>query len=149
MDNNFKYPIINRVDNYTLSIDPYAIKIDYYVQPHEKLNKSAAEIRTLEIKEYHRRMEQIRAEERRLKYQREEQQRAKQMIPEEINAPVQREDHEENETECIICMDARRNVVVLPCKHLMFCSLCTNKSSIGKPCPYCRTMIESVLNVFT
>jgi hypothetical protein len=42
---------------------------------------------------------------------------------------------------CIVCMDALRDVLLLPCKHLVLCSGCAQQME-GRgaldSCPYCR-----------
>jgi hypothetical protein len=52
------------------------------------------------------------------------------------------------ESECIVCMDAPRSVLLLPCKHLALCSHCWLQNM--KECPCCRGLIDSaVTDIFT
>lgn len=44
-------------------------------------------------------------------------------------------------TECIICMENERNVVFLPCMHLITCKKC-GFDLIKKDCPKCSSIIE-------
>jgi hypothetical protein len=39
---------------------------------------------------------------------------------------------------CVVCMDAPRKIVLLPCGHLQLCTLCAGKV---KTCPSCRALI--------
>ncbi|CAD7973820.1 unnamed protein product [Amoebophrya sp. A120] len=60
---------------------------------------------------------------------------------------------------CIICLSDRRNVVVLPCRHMCLCEHCAKKlsqvrstSNGGRPqssikCPLCREKVSSFLAV--
>lgn len=53
-----------------------------------------------------------------------------------------------NTSECVICMSQKRNVILLPCKHLILCSCCAKE--IGKQserCPICRQPFESFLRI--
>ncbi|KAF6261821.1 hypothetical protein COO60DRAFT_1499658 [Scenedesmus sp. NREL 46B-D3] len=42
---------------------------------------------------------------------------------------------------CIVCMERLRDVLLLPCKHLVLCSGCAEqlegRGALGS-CPYCR-----------
>ena len=44
---------------------------------------------------------------------------------------------------CCICLDGKKSVVLLPCKHLCLCEKCNTPSL--KSCPICRNIIESVI----
>ena len=46
---------------------------------------------------------------------------------------------------CIICLEAKREIIMFPCKHLLSCASCTSKIIT---CPCCRAEIESVLRVY-
>lgn len=48
--------------------------------------------------------------------------------------------------ECVICMDAPRSVICLPCKHLGCCATCIG-SIHKKECPICRAEIQSTVNL--
>ncbi|RNF03196.1 uncharacterized protein Tco025E_08230 [Trypanosoma conorhini] len=53
---------------------------------------------------------------------------------------------------CVICAEAERNVVLLPCRHLVLCSACSlrykDRLADAMLCPVCRTPIETTLEVF-
>ena len=53
------------------------------------------------------------------------------------------------ELECAICMDARKDTLLMPCNHACVCNACAqdllrNKSA----CPSCRVPIESAMKIF-
>ncbi|GAQ80828.1 hypothetical protein KFL_000630300 [Klebsormidium nitens] len=53
-----------------------------------------------------------------------------------------------HEDECIICLDARRDTLYLPCGHFCFCHECAvHNQEKGNPCPQCRTPIDLLLKV--
>ena len=43
---------------------------------------------------------------------------------------------------CVVCFSAERNVLLLPCKHLVLCSACASKVSA---CPMCRTAVQDTV----
>ena len=47
---------------------------------------------------------------------------------------------------CCICLDGKKSVVLLPCRHLCLCEKCNSPSL--KKCPICRSTIESRMVVF-
>jgi Zinc finger, C3HC4 type (RING finger) len=49
--------------------------------------------------------------------------------------------------ECVICMDATRDTVLLECGHLATCHACA-ATLVGKTCPICRAPVKSVSRVF-
>jgi hypothetical protein len=63
-----------------------------------------------------------------------------------IKKPKANEEKEEKErkTECSVCMDQERNVVFLPCMHLVCCSDC---SPSFEECIFCSTGIEQKLTI--
>jgi len=46
---------------------------------------------------------------------------------------------------CVICLDARREVVNIPCGHLVCCKVC---GFVQKTCPICRADIKDVILVY-
>ena len=48
--------------------------------------------------------------------------------------------------ECVICWDARANVILQPCGHLLACSGCIGLLT-GLPCPMCRSGVLSCVVV--
>lgn len=53
-----------------------------------------------------------------------------------------REAHE-TMTCCVVCMDAPRSVLLLPCKHLALCGDCSHQlqGSSNNCCPVCRVQV--------
>lgn len=48
-------------------------------------------------------------------------------------------------SECVICMDAQRTHICLPCGHFVMCDSCI---SLVADCPICRTRVQSFVKVF-
>jgi hypothetical protein len=57
------------------------------------------------------------------------------------SAPARGKTKSNKNEKCIVCMDALRDVLLLPCKHLVLCSGCAQqmegRGALGS-CPYCR-----------
>ena len=50
--------------------------------------------------------------------------------------------------ECVVCLDARAEVMLLPCKHTILCQACAELvREGGKTCPMCRTAVEGEVMV--
>jgi hypothetical protein len=51
---------------------------------------------------------------------------------------------------CVICLDARPSLVLLPCRHLPLCGSPACAAMLGaRPlCPVCRTAVADTLSVF-
>ena len=49
--------------------------------------------------------------------------------------------------QCIICMDAERAVVFMPCAHLVTCQQCGSRPQMHH-CPLCSRQIEQRLSIF-
>jgi len=64
-------------------------------------------------------------------------------------APAEKEEEEENQ--CVVCMDSRKSRVLLPCLHQCVCEACAQQLlELGTPsCPVCRARIERIGQVFT
>ena len=52
-----------------------------------------------------------------------------------------------DENLCVICEDGKKQVVLLPCKHMCLCKACADLKKI-KECPMCRSNVESSMAVF-
>eukprot|EP00033_Pygsuia_biforma_P003854 GCRY01004222.1.p1 GENE.GCRY01004222.1~~GCRY01004222.1.p1 ORF type:complete len:201 (-),score=1.71 GCRY01004222.1:27-629(-) len=50
-----------------------------------------------------------------------------------------------SQLECKICMDAKTNVIFIPCKHYVCCSECSRRLT---RCPICRTKIRQKITVY-
>jgi hypothetical protein len=48
---------------------------------------------------------------------------------------------------CVVCMDAPKDRIVLPCGHICACGACAQL--LGTRCPVCRGPIEHITQVFT
>ena len=52
--------------------------------------------------------------------------------------------------ECAVCLDARADVMLLPCKHTILCGPCSQLLyAAGKPCPICCSDVEQRVTVKT
>ena len=58
---------------------------------------------------------------------------------------------DEDEALCVVCMDAPKRCVVLPCMHMWVCEACTQRlvEQGAQSCPVCRGPIERIERVFT
>ena len=55
-----------------------------------------------------------------------------------------------DESLCVVCVDAPKNHILLPCRHMCVCQVCAPRLQ-GMPtpcCPVCRAPIEQTLHVF-
>lgn len=54
--------------------------------------------------------------------------------------------------ECVVCMDAKRDIVLIPCGHNCVCNTCGQillaSRGDGAQCPICRKKIEGVYRLF-
>ena len=48
---------------------------------------------------------------------------------------------------CVVCEDAKKQVMILPCKHMCLCTSCADFDKI-KECPMCRAKVEGSINVY-
>jgi uncharacterized protein YggU (UPF0235/DUF167 family) len=66
-------------------------------------------------------------------------------LPPETKVNVDRIYEDEN-ADCVVCMDASHEVVIVPCGHFCMCKECANilQNSSGK-CPMCRGDIHLVV----
>jgi len=62
--------------------------------------------------------------------------------------PTAHQDTEE--TQCVVCFDAPKDHILVPCYHLCVCEACANLlTQMDKPtCPICRTAIQHTNKVF-
>lgn len=47
---------------------------------------------------------------------------------------------------CVICQDSKKDTVLLPCRHLCVCRLCSESIEL---CPLCRQKFEQCMTVYT
>jgi len=68
------------------------------------------------------------------------------------NQPVSATQHtmEEEEHLCVVCEDGKKEIMLLPCKHMCLCKSCANKCLMKQitECPMCRTKIGDSIEVF-
>lgn len=60
------------------------------------------------------------------------------------NGANKNEDNEDNYL-CVICLTDKKNVAFLPCKHLCCCEECSKKV---KECPMCRKKVEDTIKLY-
>jgi hypothetical protein len=54
------------------------------------------------------------------------------------------------ETQCVVCMDAPKDCIVLPCMHLCACGPCAQRLlELNASCPVCRGPVERMAQVFS
>ena len=70
------------------------------------------------------------------------------VAPEAAAAAAKEE--EEDASLCVICLDARRCVALMPCKHLALCAAPACAVMLGAPplCPLCRVPVADTLQLF-
>uniref|UniRef100_A0A0A9Y7N6 Putative E3 ubiquitin-protein ligase MGRN1 n=1 Tax=Lygus hesperus TaxID=30085 RepID=A0A0A9Y7N6_LYGHE len=57
---------------------------------------------------------------------------------------------EKASTQCVVCMDKRRDVMILNCRHLLMCRQCAVTVAVSTgACPVCRSPIENIISVYT
>lgn len=50
--------------------------------------------------------------------------------------------------DCLICMSAPKNTILLPCRHICLCSECSMALRLQtNKCPVCRAKVESLLRI--
>ena len=51
----------------------------------------------------------------------------------------------DDDSKCVVCIDAKKCVAIMPCKHMCVCEECIE---LLKTCPICRIDIESCLLLY-
>ncbi|TMW63548.1 hypothetical protein Poli38472_002489 [Pythium oligandrum] len=52
-------------------------------------------------------------------------------------------------SECVICMDAERNAICVPCGHVAGCYSCLHRhTQVEKTCPICRSHVQTVVKIY-
>ena len=62
----------------------------------------------------------------------------------ELSAELERQ---KEEGLCVVCLDAKREVVLKPCNHYCTCQMCAD-SLVPKRCPMCRKRIQQVERIY-
>ena len=57
---------------------------------------------------------------------------------------------DEDETLCVLCLDAPKDHIIIPCGHQCVCEACAEKLKEARSplCPFCRAPINSTHKVF-
>jgi hypothetical protein len=57
---------------------------------------------------------------------------------------------QDEETLCVLCMDAPKDHIIIPCGHQCVCEACAEelKKARSSLCPFCRTPINATFKVF-
>ncbi|ENN73548.1 uncharacterized protein LOC109541831 [Dendroctonus ponderosae] len=76
--------------------------------------------------------------------------RAPQVAP--LPSPKSRQsnfDLEADSKVCVICQERNKCVLLLPCRHVCLCTLCTRElKSYGNICPICRSTINRTMKIY-
>ena len=56
-------------------------------------------------------------------------------------------DDDDDSNDCVVCTDAKRDVVLVPCGHVALCQKCAG-SLLVKKCPICSSAITQVVKQF-
>ncbi|XP_034473357.1 uncharacterized protein LOC117780804 isoform X2 [Drosophila innubila] len=70
----------------------------------------------------------------------------------EVGAPQQSDSSSVRTDQCVVCLERRRNIVLLPCRHLCMCKECSQqlpRFEGGDRCPICRDLVETVMAVYS
>ena len=54
----------------------------------------------------------------------------------------------EEERICVICTVEHKSVLLMPCRHLCLCKICSKREEVTH-CPLCRGEIEDRIDVFS
>ncbi len=65
--------------------------------------------------------------------------------PDEIGGEDRETDDEAKE--CVVCMDGKKQYVMVPCGHLLLCNACAKRYPVST-CPLCRDPVQSVMRIF-
>jgi hypothetical protein len=47
---------------------------------------------------------------------------------------------------CVVCMESKKTILIMPCNHLCLCFECSR--SVSDKCPMCRSPVENKIKVF-
>jgi len=59
-----------------------------------------------------------------------------------------RKDNQESNRECVICLDASANMVLMDCMHICLCEDCSKTFDKTKTCPKCRSTVREIRKTF-
>ncbi|KEG10022.1 hypothetical protein DQ04_04291020 [Trypanosoma grayi] len=67
-------------------------------------------------------------------------------------APKPNSDEKNIGAKCVICLEAEKNILLLPCRHLVLCRECSlrykDRLGDGMLCPTCRTPITQLIEIY-
>jgi rubrerythrin len=69
----------------------------------------------------------------------------------EARAEAESAGERDRAAQCVVCLDAPRTEVLLPCRHVAMCESCTQqvmRSSTSGKCPTCRATIDSHMRIY-
>lgn len=74
----------------------------------------------------------------------------KSMTSDDFEREIERE---RDKRKCVVCQDANKSVLILPCRHMCLCIVCANAIVHSQQldrhiCPLCRTRIQKVIHVY-
>lgn len=70
----------------------------------------------------------------------------KNMAISEMNMLTVQLEEERHKTQCQICMDNPRDVLLMPCMHFLYCNACmSTHEKNSKTCPACRSPVAGVM----
>ena len=55
---------------------------------------------------------------------------------------------EESSNECVVCLDAPKTHILVPCFHKCLCEECAEQIGVGGQCPVCRAVVTCISRVF-
>ena len=67
-----------------------------------------------------------------------------------VPAPPPAPQPEEEEVQCVVCMDAPKDCVMVPCGHQCVCEACAQQltQATTPTCPVCRALIRETMRVY-
>ncbi len=57
-------------------------------------------------------------------------------------------DPDSSEMECIICIDRRKNILLIPCMHVCYCKECSGVVELHSICPICRGVVTNMVQIY-
>ena len=68
---------------------------------------------------------------------------------EQLKAKVTQYERQEAGLQCVVCMDAKKSVCLLPCKHTCMCPACASRvMGTSALCPVCREPVADSFETF-
>ena len=72
------------------------------------------------------------------------------VVPPAEPTPAPQSAADTDETLCVLCMDAPKDHIIIPCGHQCVCEACAEKLKKARKalCPFCRVPINATFKVF-